>query len=60
MSIDNERLITEIQMKPCIWDTSCNDYKNRDKKNEEWNEVAVALDSNWKELSNPQKDEFCK
>lgn len=40
---DTELLISAIEQKPCIWDTSCEDYKNRDIKNKAWEDIAQLL-----------------
>jgi len=45
MSIYHERLIAEIQNRPCIWDTSSQEYKYRDKK-QDWVAVAVNINEN--------------
>jgi len=50
----------EIHLKPSIWDTSSEEYKNRDKKLQDWQDVAAASNGNWDTLSKTQKDEFCK
>jgi len=59
-NFDNERLIMEIHLKPSIWDTSSEEYKNRDKKLQDWQDVAAASNGNWDTLSKTQKDEFGK
>lgn len=50
----------EIHLKPSIWDTSSEEYKNRDKKLQDWQDVAAASNGNWDTLSKTQKDEFGK
>lgn len=47
-------------MKPCIWDISSDDYKNRDKKIQDWLEVAAAVSENWDELNQKEKYDFGK
>lgn len=57
-NFDNERLIMEIHLKPSIWDISSEEYKDRDKKLQDWQDVAVALNGNWDILSKSEKDDF--
>jgi len=58
MAIDCERLIVEIQNKPCIWDTSSQEYKDRDKKQQDWVTVAVSMNENWTGLNQKEKDDY--
>ncbi|KAK5639728.1 hypothetical protein RI129_010539 [Pyrocoelia pectoralis] len=40
MSFDTERFIIELQSRSSLWDTSSNDYSNRDLKKKCWEEVT--------------------
>ncbi|XP_046395238.1 transcription factor Adf-1-like [Ischnura elegans] len=51
------RLIEEVRIRPCLYDTSCDDYKDAIKRDNSWAEVAQILESdsitvkkNWKKL----------
>ncbi|XP_022174446.1 uncharacterized protein LOC111036647 [Myzus persicae] len=57
-NFDNERLIMEIHMKPSIWDISSKEYKERDRKIQDWLAVAVTLNDNWDIISETEKDDF--
>lgn len=41
--IDPELLISEVEKRVVLWDTSSEDYKDKNKKNKAWKEVAVSL-----------------
>jgi len=58
IAIDCERLISEIQNRPCIWDTSSQEYKNRDQKQQDWVTVAVSMNENWTGLNHKEKDYY--
>lgn len=47
---DTELLISTVEQKPCIWDTSSENYKNRDLKNNAWEEVAEIVIQNFVKL----------
>ncbi|KAF0713366.1 MADF domain-containing protein, partial [Aphis craccivora] len=55
MAIDCERLIAEIQNRPCIWDLSSEEYRFRDKKTQEWIAVAESINENWTGLIKKKK-----
>jgi len=57
-NFDNERLIMEIHLKPSIWEISSEEYKERDKKLQDRQDVAIALNGNWDILSKTEKDDF--
>lgn len=44
--MDVELLITEIEKRPVIWDVSDELYKDRNKKNDGWMEVATVVIEN--------------
>lgn len=54
---DFEKLIIEVQSRPCLWDIGSNDYHDKPMKMLAWNSVAAALNNNWEELSTAQKEE---
>lgn len=41
--METEQLISEIEKRPVLWDTSDIDYKDRNKKNEAWLKVTSAF-----------------
>jgi len=41
--METEQLISEVEKRPVLWDTSDEDYKDRNKKNEAWLNVTSAL-----------------
>ena len=48
--LDVERLIDEVRKKKSIWDTSTEEYKNRNVKKIEWNELCTVFYPNFDEL----------
>jgi len=40
MSFDTDHFIISIEQKKSIWNTSCSDYKNRDVKIKDWEEIG--------------------
>lgn len=38
------KLISEVETHPCIWNAGCKDYKNRGKRDSAWNEIAAAFE----------------
>lgn len=40
MSFDTEKIIIEIQNRPCIWDSSSNEYSDRNLKIKGWDEIV--------------------
>lgn len=57
-AIDCESIIAKIQNRPCIWDTSSEDYRLRDKKTQEWIAVAESINENWTGLNQKEKDDY--
>ena len=57
---DTELLILEIQVRPVIWNSSLEDYRNRIKKNDAWIEVCTAMHPDFKSLENAKKKLICK
>lgn len=39
----NEALITEVEKRPLLWNTRLEDYRNRDRRLQLWEEVADVL-----------------
>ncbi|XP_012277721.1 uncharacterized protein LOC105698239 [Orussus abietinus] len=46
-NVDCELLISEVQKRPSLWDTSHEDYKDKHKKNSAWVEVCACLIENF-------------
>ncbi|KAF5270521.1 hypothetical protein FQR65_LT17839 [Abscondita terminalis] len=55
--IDYELLICTIQNKRCIWDTLCEEYKNRDIKNNAFKDVAAVVVQDFDRLTEKEKNE---
>jgi hypothetical protein len=43
MEIEVEKMILLICDRPQLWDTSCESYKDKNKKREGWNQVCSEL-----------------
>lgn len=43
VEIDTELLIEEVRIHPELWDVSCEDYKNKNKKTAAWIQVCSTL-----------------
>ena len=43
MEMDTEKLISEVEMRPCIWNPSCDEYKNRDLRIKAWNDICENM-----------------
>lgn len=54
---DFEKLINEVESRPCLWDIGSKDYHDKPMKMLAWNSVAAAMYENWDELSTAQKEE---
>lgn len=50
MPFNTERLITEIQNRPCLWNINIDEYSNRVLKQSGWNEIAEILYNDWLHL----------
>lgn len=59
MSFDTERFIIEIQNRPCLWDTSLNDYSDRNLKIKCWDEI-VNIFKEKDEMTNQEKKQLGK
>lgn len=42
---DIEKLITEVEVRPCIWDVGTTDYRNRTKRDSAWRDISTAFDN---------------
>jgi len=60
VNIDGEFLINDVQKRPLLWDTSNEDYKDKNKKNSAWFEIALSLLSNFNEENEAQQKLICK
>lgn len=58
--IDTELLICTIQNKRCIWDTSCEEYKTRDIKNNAFKDVAAVVVQDFDGLTEKEQNEASK
>lgn len=55
---DTEVLISEIERRPCIWDPSTEDYKNKIQKTEAWVEVYTSLYPDYEEKTREEKQQI--
>lgn len=53
--MDVELLITEIKKRPVLWDVSDESYKDRNKKNDGWMEVATVMSENFGEKTKAEQ-----
>ncbi|KAE9542397.1 hypothetical protein AGLY_003524 [Aphis glycines] len=53
--METEQLISEVEKRPVLWDTSDIDYKDRNKKNEAWLQVTSALYENFSNNTQTEK-----
>lgn len=60
MNIDTERLITEVRLRPALWDLSYDLYKDRDAKKSAWKEVCKELIPDFDEKSDGEKKDIGK
>lgn len=54
---DYEKLIIEVESRPCVWNISTSDYHNKNMKSLAWNSICEAVCSDWDELSLSVKEE---
>lgn len=54
--MDIDILISEVEKRPVIWDTSSEAYKDRNKRNESWIEVCQALYSDFDDKLQAEKE----
>ena len=54
---DFEKLISEIEKRPALYDCSLKEYSDKVLKNRLWGEVCEAVVSEWSELDSPEKRE---
>lgn len=59
MSFDTEKFIIEIQNRPCIWDSSSNEYSDRNLKIKGWDEI-VNIFKEKDEMTNQEKKHLGK
>lgn len=53
-----EKLISEVQNYPCLWDMSSKEYSDKDLKKTCWMKVAeVVYSTNWNNFSSTEKQE---
>lgn len=59
-TIDSEILITLVEARPVLWDKSLESYKDRNMTRNGWNEVCIALNSEFEELEEKEKNAYGK
>ncbi|CAH1983680.1 unnamed protein product [Acanthoscelides obtectus] len=55
MNIDTERLITEVRLRPSLWDLCCPLYKDQDARIKAWQEVCQELIPNFNDQPTARK-----
>jgi len=58
MSFDTDLFIITIEQKRSIWNTSCTEYRNRDIKLKDWEDIGGAMNLNFKDFTGKQKDDY--
>ncbi|KAF5308822.1 hypothetical protein FQR65_LT00522 [Abscondita terminalis] len=58
--IDVKVLISEVQIRPVLWDTASELYKNKFKKRDAWKEVCQLLNPEYEQLSSATQTLFEK
>lgn len=59
-SMDTERVINEVRLRPALWDMTNNLYKDRDARMQAWLEVCIAVIPNFNDLTSNDKKEAGK
>lgn len=57
---DNEKFISLIEPNSCLWNTSHEDYFDRNKKQRCWVEIAKQMCNNFEEMTSVQQNEYGK
>jgi len=58
MAFDTDHFIISIEQKKSIWNTSCSDYKNRDVKIKDWEDIGETMNLDFKDFTRKEKDDF--
>ncbi|XP_042863829.1 uncharacterized protein LOC122248078 [Penaeus japonicus] len=53
---DTEQLITEVQTRPILWDSTMEDYKDKNAKVEAWLNVCRAIDEDFEEKGKTEQN----
>lgn len=53
---DTEKLIFEVEQRPCLWNLSEKSYSDKFLKQKAWQEVAENCFEEWNNLSNEDKE----
>lgn len=59
-NINTELLISLVEERPVIWDKTLNLYKDKKSKESAWKEICVALNKDFEELEQKQRQNFGK
>lgn len=59
-SIDTERVVTEVRLRPPLWDLSSKLYKDRDAKIKAWTEICEVLVPNFNDSTENEKKQIGK
>lgn len=57
MEVDLETLILLVEGRPVIWDKTTDDFKDRIKTRNAWEEIFVVLIPNYSTMSGSEKNE---
>lgn len=55
MRVDNGRLISEVRLRPSLWDIACASYKDRDAKLKAWIGICEVVVQNYNDASAGEK-----
>lgn len=58
--MDVELLISEVEKRPVLWDVSDVQYKDRNKKNDGWMDVATVIFGNFGEKTQAEQKVISK
>lgn len=54
---DYEKMIIEIESRPCLWNIGSAEYNDKHLKVLSWNSVAEVMYGNWNKISPSERDE---
>ncbi|CAG9836442.1 unnamed protein product [Diabrotica balteata] len=58
IEIDNELLINLVEQRSVLWDTTLEQYKNRNKTLQDWKEICRILKDGFDEMSEKEQNEI--
>lgn len=55
-SFDTDRFIIEVEQRPAIWDSRCNEYSNKLSRGKAWEELCDIFVPDFKEMDSVKKN----